>query len=108
MSRIIDEHFKKAEMEGQFENLPGKGKPLPPDPFAGLPEEIRNTYRILKNSGFNPAEVEKNKEIGKLKEKLKSLSPESEAAKKIRRKISIRQIEFAMATERLTRLGNTR
>ncbi len=50
---IVEDLIKKAQREGQFDNLPGAGKPLPPDEFAHYPEDIRMVMRILKNSGHD-------------------------------------------------------
>jgi len=49
--------------EGQFENLPGKGKPLKLDtnPHADPAEDT--LYRILSKNGCAPEWVELNKEI---------------------------------------------
>lgn len=49
--------------EGQFENLPGKGKPLDLDtnPHADPAEDT--LYRILNKNGCAPEWVELNKEI---------------------------------------------
>lgn len=50
---IVEDLIKKAQLDGQFDNLPGAGKPLPPDEFAHYPEDIRMVMRILKNSGHD-------------------------------------------------------
>ncbi|PUB15101.1 DUF1992 domain-containing protein [Paenisporosarcina sp. OV554] len=50
---LVEDLIKKAQREGQFDNLPGAGKPLPPDEFAHYPEDIRMVMRILKNSGHD-------------------------------------------------------
>lgn len=49
--------------EGQFENLPGKGKPLKLDmnPHADPAEDT--LYRILSKNGCAPEWIELNKEI---------------------------------------------
>lgn len=49
-----EEIIQTALRRGDFENLPGKGKPLEVpayDPYAGPEAE---SYRILKNAGFVP------------------------------------------------------
>ncbi|MBW9235582.1 DUF1992 domain-containing protein, partial [Leptospira santarosai] len=50
---MVEDLIKKAQRDGQFDNLPGAGKPLPPDEFAHYPEDIRMIMRILKNSGHD-------------------------------------------------------
>lgn len=38
--------------DGQFDNLPGQGRPQVLEDLSHLPEELRLAYRILKNSGY--------------------------------------------------------
>ncbi|PMP66080.1 MAG: DUF1992 domain-containing protein [Thermodesulfobacterium geofontis] len=68
--KIAEERIRKAMEEGLFDNLEYKGKPieLKEDPF--VPEDLKVVYRILKNAGFLPKEVELRKEIYKLEELL--------------------------------------
>ncbi|WP_059172481.1 DUF1992 domain-containing protein [Bacillus sp. FJAT-27445] len=49
---ISEERIKKAYADMEFEHLPGFGKPLPPDELAGVPDELRMAYRVLKNGGY--------------------------------------------------------
>lgn len=66
--KIAEERIKEAMEMGLFDELEYKGKPLEikEDPF--VPEELRIAYRILKNAGFLPKEVELRKEIERLEE----------------------------------------
>lgn len=68
--KIAEERIRRAMEEGLFDNLELKGKPveLKEDPF--VPEDLRVVYKILKNAGFLPKEVELKKEISKLEELL--------------------------------------
>ena len=52
---------------GDFEDLPGQGKPLNLDDDAMVPEELRTAYRMLKNAGFVPPEVAKLREAAGLR-----------------------------------------
>ncbi|SFK21182.1 protein of unknown function [Halobacillus dabanensis] len=67
---LIEEKIKKSIEQGDFDNLPGKGKPLPKDEFTHLPSELRNSYRILKNANMLPEEMVVKKEIIELEELL--------------------------------------
>ena len=60
---IAEEHIKRAIREGKFDNLEGRGKPLPPDEAENLPADLRMAYRILKSSGYLPAEIAEEREI---------------------------------------------
>ena len=68
--KIAEERIRRAMEEGVFDNLELKGKPveLKEDPF--VPEDLKVVYKILKNAGFLPKEVELKKEIFKLEELL--------------------------------------
>ena len=58
LDALAEKHISTACENGAFDNLPGAGKPLQLDDDALVPEELRAAYRILKNSGYAPAEVE--------------------------------------------------
>src|SRR5438105_13943591 len=72
----IDEQIREAQARGDFDNLPGSGKPLNLDenPFTG---DKALAYSLLKQNGYAPPEVELAKEIRaqfeKTQQKLKKL-----------------------------------
>lgn len=68
---IVEDLIKKAQHDGQFENLPGAGKPLPPDEFAHYPEDIRMVMRILKNTGHDDEAQFVKEEMGELQVQMK-------------------------------------
>jgi len=63
LKQIAEERIREAMERGEFQCEEYKGKPLElrDDPF--VPEDLRVVYRILKNAGFLPREVELRKEI---------------------------------------------
>jgi hypothetical protein len=63
VERIADRRIREAMERGEFDNLPGTGKPLALDDDSNVPPELRVAYRILKRSGFVPPEVELRREI---------------------------------------------
>ena len=93
MAINIEAILKEAEKRGVFDNLPGKGKPLPEDKFKDLPEEIRMTYRILKNAGFAPSEFNLKKSLDEMKNKLKTVEDPNEKKKLM---IEMRKIEAVL------------
>lgn len=58
----IDEQIREAEARGDFDNLPGKGKPLNLDwnPFAS---DRELAFKILKDAGYAPEWIELDKAI---------------------------------------------
>lgn len=58
----IEEQIREAQARGEFDNLPGAGKPLKLDdnPYVG---EKAIGYNLLKSNGYAPKEIELAKEI---------------------------------------------
>ena len=55
---LIESRIRDAQARGEFDHLPGAGRPLPDEDFSQVPEELRVAFRILKNAGCVPPEVE--------------------------------------------------
>ena len=62
---LVDARIEEARLRGEFDNLPGAGKPLPEEDMS-VPEELRLTHRILKNAGVLPPELGELSEINQL------------------------------------------
>lgn len=57
---IAERKIAEAAAQGEFDGLPGSGKPLVLDDDLLVPEEQRMANRILRNAGFVPREVEES------------------------------------------------
>src|SRR5215467_11778362 len=68
--KLIEEKIREAMEKGEFDNLPGKGKPLDLDAYFATPADLRLGYSVLKSAGCVPVEVELQKEIASLKAQL--------------------------------------
>ena len=77
---LAERRIAEAIANGELEELPGQGRPLELDDDALVPEELRLAYRMLKNAGFVPPEVQALNEIAEL-ERLAGL--DSKAARKL-------------------------
>ncbi|WP_019414151.1 DUF1992 domain-containing protein [Paenisporosarcina sp. TG20] len=69
--QIVENLIKKAQDDGEFDNLPGAGKPLAPDEFAHYPKDIRMVMRILKNSGHDAEAQFIKEEMNELQSQIK-------------------------------------
>lgn len=67
---LIEEIIREAMEKGEFDNLPGKGKPLDLEAYFATPADVRLGYSVLKSAGCLPMEVELQKEIESLKARL--------------------------------------
>ena len=60
---IADRKIQEAMEEGAFENLSGRGRPLPLDDDPFEDPSLRMAHRLLRNNGFAPAWVEEAKDL---------------------------------------------
>ena len=60
---IADRKIQEAMEEGAFEDLSGRGQPLPLDDDPFEDPSLRMAHRLLRNNGFAPAWIEEGKEI---------------------------------------------
>jgi hypothetical protein len=83
--KIVEERIREAQENGEFDNLPGRGEPLPLDDSSHIPEDLRIAYKILKNADCLPPEVQEKKEIRQMEELLASIPDEKERYKLIKK-----------------------
>lgn len=57
IDQLAEERIREAMARGEFDNLPGAGKPLELDDDSMVPPELRAGYRLLKNAGYLPPEA---------------------------------------------------
>lgn len=69
--KIAERKIVRAIKRGEFDNLKGRGLPIDLDDDAQVPKELRMGFRILKNAGVSPREVQVLNEINKLKQEIK-------------------------------------
>src|SRR5262249_8548849 len=104
-ARIVEERIQRAQDEGLFDNLPGKGKPLKLDDDNAVPEDLRLTYKVLKNSNCLPIEMELLKEIFNLRQLLNAAIDE-DARRELRRELNLLILEFNCRQPHLTLLDS--
>ena len=74
---IAERKIAEAIAAGELDGLPGAGRPLELDDDSHVPEDLRAAYRILKNAGYVPPEVQTLNQIAQL-ERLVNETPEDE------------------------------
>jgi len=78
---IAEAKIAEAMRAGAFDHLPGAGRPLDLDDDSLIPEEARMAYRILRNAGFVPVEIEARKEAASLRRLLASATGDDAKAR---------------------------
>ena len=84
MAIVAERKIREAMARGEFDNLSGAGKPLPEEDLSGVPDEFRMAYKVLKNAGCLPLEVELRKEIVTLRDLVRSIDDEEERRKRMK------------------------
>lgn len=97
--RIVETLIKEAQERGEFDHLPGKGKPIDLDEYFETPEDVRMAQSVLKNAGMTSPEIQLLKEIAELRQFLTSLVDEKRK-QEVHKKIREKQIEFNLMMER--------
>lgn len=78
---ISEERIKKAYEDGDFDNLPGYGKPLKFDELTNVPKDLRMAYRLLENAGYTSEEGALRQEMMTIENLLKKCNEDSEREK---------------------------
>ncbi|AKG34698.1 DnaJ family domain-containing protein [Paenibacillus durus] len=99
MSWLAEQRIEEAMRKGEFRNLPGHGKPLELEDLSGVPEELRMSFKIMKNAGLLPEELQLRAECATL-ENLLAACHDSGAEK---RTLSRRLTEKKLRLEELLR-----
>lgn len=76
--KIVEERIKKAQHNGDFDNLHGAGKPLDFSDDSHIQEDLRLAYKILKNADCLPPEIELKNEIQRTEDLLANMNDTTE------------------------------
>jgi len=85
---LAERRIAEALARGELDDLPGAGRPLVLEDDALIPEELRVAYRILKNAGYVPAEVESLRELREL-ERLVDASTDAQSRRQALLKLDL-------------------
>ena len=105
--KLVEEKIREAMANGEFDNLPGKGKPIDLDAYFATPEDVRVAYSILKSAGFVPEEAQLLKDVESLKEALKNC-PNDDEKIKIKKLIDEKMLKLNMLVEHYRRRPRAR
>lgn len=90
---LADQRIRDAIRRGEFDNLPGAGKPLDlsEDPFVTAEQRMVN--KILKNAGLTPPEIGLRKRIVALRREIAD-QPEGPQRTNGRRQLALLLLEL--------------
>lgn len=85
LAELAEKAIREAQERGEFDGLSGQGRPLPETGDPYMPETLRMAYKVLKNAGYIPKEIEDQREIRSLIECLEQETDESRKMRQIQK-----------------------
>jgi hypothetical protein len=98
-ARIAEAKILIGIERGEFDDLPGAGKPLELEDLSRIPAHLRAGYKLLRNADALPPEVELRREIHSLGNLLESTSDPAERAELSRRRAEA-DLRYSLLVER--------
>lgn len=86
LAQLAESRIREAIERGEFDDLEGAGQPVRLDDDLLVPEELRVAYRLLRNSGHLPPEIELLREIADVETLIRQATRDDErsaAARKL-------------------------
>lgn len=97
LDQWAERHILDAQNKGEFDNLPGHGEPLTLDDDSHVPPELRTGYRLLKNAGCLPPELEHRKEAAMLADLLKGVEENDPRYLELNRRLALLELKLRQA-----------
>jgi hypothetical protein len=99
----IGECVSQAVASGELQNSAAWGRPLPDDGYFDAPPELRLAFKVLRNAGHVPPEVELMQDLQRWRDRLATLDAASADARALRERIAERELLLRLRVERLAR-----
>ncbi|WP_421511135.1 DUF1992 domain-containing protein [Enterobacter sp. JS8-1] len=93
----VERHISDAQRKGEFDNLPGSGEPLVLEDDSHIAPELRAGYRLLKNAGCLPPELEQRREAIELVDLLKSVRKDDPKHIELSRRLTLIELKLRQA-----------
>lgn len=97
LDQWAERHILDAQQKGEFDNLPGRGEPLMLEDDSHIPPELRAGYRLLKNAGCLPPELEYRKEAVALVDLLHTIQPDHPQHHELQRRLALIELKLRQA-----------
>ncbi|KLP61709.1 hypothetical protein ABR39_00210 [Enterobacter genomosp. O] len=97
LDQWAERHIRDAQKKGEFDDLPGSGEPLVLDDDSHIAPELRAGYRLLKNSGCLPPELEQRREAVELADLLKGVRQDDPRHAELSRRLVLLELKLRQA-----------
>ena len=82
---IAEQKIAQAMQEKDLNSPKWKNKPLPLEDDRFVPDDLKMAYKILKNSGYLPPEIEDRKEVKRIEDLIAATEDEHERLKQMKK-----------------------
>ena len=106
-AQIAEAKIAEAMQRGEFDDLPGAGKPLQLEDLSHVPAHLRLGYKVLRNAEALPPEVELRREIYSL-DRLIETTSDPEDLEELRRRRRESEVRYSLLIERRSGGGSSR
>jgi hypothetical protein len=93
LDELVERRILDSMRRGELNDLPGAGRPLQLDDDRLVPEELRVAYRVLRNAGYLPPEIELRRDIASA-EALVSAATSEEARSAAARRLTLLRLRL--------------
>lgn len=96
---IAEQKIRQAIEEGELKTDGWKNKPLKLQEDHMVPDDLKMAYKMLKNAGFLPPEIETRKEIKRLEQLIATTEDEHIRVKQMRKlSVLLAKVEASRST----------
>lgn len=96
---IAERRILEAMERGDFDDLPGHGRPIEFEDDAFVPEDMRMALKICRNAGCLPPELETRQEIIRLGDLVRTLESGAEKDLKVK-ELNLKLLRFNITAKR--------
>ncbi len=97
LDQWAERHISDAQMKGEFDNLAGSGAPIQLEDDSHIAPELRAGYRLLKNAGCLPPELEQRKAAIELADLLKGIRQDDPQYDALSRQLALLELKLRQA-----------
>ncbi len=97
LDQWAERHIRDAQRKGEFDDLPGSGEPLVLDDDSHIAPELRAGYRLLKNAGCLPPELEQRREAVELSDLLNGIRHDDPRYAELSRRLTLLELKLRQA-----------
>ena len=93
LAAVAERRIREAIERGELDDLPNRGEPIRREDLSDVPEELRMGYKVLKNAGVLPEELQINREMLRLRDLLTACEDPQEQ-REIKKRLSLKSLHF--------------